>query len=192
MHKSIKTRIITIILTFTFVITLFTVSICFSSFQSLLTNSLINSTKFNLQLASKSISSSMNSVLAFSNWCNAKNIFSSYLSSDPKKQPSISLSAWKQLREELINNPSASHIDRIVIGSEKGSYLHTTSNTSVNAFNMVEVITSLPYFNELYNSPDTKWIGLVSNPFSNNKEEQMIPIIRPIYSPYNNLNFAHV
>lgn len=183
--KSIKSKIIHITLLVTLMITLLVVSICYHSFHTLLTNSLIESTNCQLQFISHSISSKLFPVINLSDWCSQKNILINYLTSPNEPLPSASYSAWQQLNEEYINNASKNYINRLVIGSDKKNYLHVSSISSFNAFNMVSTITNLSYFDTLYNSPNLNWIGIVPDPFGDCKDDKIIPLIRPIYSRYN-------
>lgn len=182
---NIQSKLVHITLISTFMITLIIVSICYTSFHKLLKNSLIESTTANLRLTMNSLSSNMTPIINFSNWCSNKSVLTTYLINNETPDSSSSYSTWSQLREEYLNNASAHYIDRVVIGNDSPHYLHVSSITSFNAFNMVSTITNLPYFNTLYESNTLKWIGIVPNPFSDNSNELMIPIIRPIYSPYN-------
>lgn len=181
-NHTIKTNIIKITLIVTLLITLSTASICFSFFNRLLSNSLSESTHYTLKLIMNNFSNNMDPILSLSNWCSNKDTISKYLVADDTK--SISLVAWQRLKEEYLNNPSAQFIQRIVIGNSSKHYLHTSNLTSTNTFNMVDRITTLPYFDELYNANDFKWIGFVPSLFENSQEQLSIPIIRPVFSPY--------
>lgn len=183
---TIQLKLVHMTLIFTLIITLLIVSICYTSFHTLLRNSLIESTNSNLRLIMNALSSNIEPIIDFSNWCSNKTILATYLTSNENPDSSSAYSTWMQLKEEYLNNASARYINRVVIGNDASHYLHVSSITSFNAFNMVSTITSLPYFETLYESDTPIWVGIVSNPFSDQKGEQMLPIIRPIYSKYNN------
>lgn len=182
---TIQSKLCSIILISTFMIAFIIVSICYTSFHKLLKNSLIESTTANLHLTMNALSSNMEPIINFSNWCSHKTIITNYLNHNNILHPTSTYSAWLQLREEYLNNASTHYMDRVVIGNDSSQYLHVSSIASFNAFNMVHTITNLPYFDTLYNSNNLEWIGIVPNPFSDDIGEQMLPIIRPVYSPYN-------
>ena len=181
----IQSKLVHIILISTFLIALIIVSICYTSFHKLLKESLIESTTANLRLTMNSLSSNMEPIINFSNWCSNKTILTTYLTNNEVSNSSSAYSTWLQLKDEYLNNASSHYIDRVIIGNDSPHYLHVSSVASFNAFNMVSTVTKLPYFDSLYESKDLMWIGIVPNPFSDDPNEQMIPIIRPIYSPYN-------
>lgn len=182
---NVQSKLVHIILISTFSIAFIIVSICYTSFHKLLKNSLIESTTANLRLTMNSLSSNMEPIINFSNWCSNKTILTTYLTNNEVSNSFSAYSTWLQLKEEYLNNASAHYLDRVVIGNDAPHYLHVSSVASSNAFNMVSTITNLPYFDALYESENLEWIGIVPNPFSDDSNEQMIPIIRPIYSPYN-------
>lgn len=181
----VQSKLVHIILISTFLIAFIIVSLCYTSFHKLLKESLIESTTANLRLTMNSLSSNMEPIINFSNWCSNKTILTTYLTNNEVSNSSSAYSTWLQLKEEYLNNASSHYIDRVVIGNDSPHYLHVSSVASFNAFNMVSTVTHLPYFDALYKSTNLKWIGIVSNPFSDDSNDQMLPIIRPIYSPYN-------
>lgn len=184
-RKSIKFKLISMTLYFTFFIALFIVSICYTSFHNLLNSSLIESTTSHLQLIANDISSSVQPAIDLANWCSHKNVIINYLSSPDAAHTALTTSAWQQLKEEYTSPQSSNYISRVVIGNYRKNYLHVSRIASFNAFNMVDTITHLPYFDQLYNSRELTWVGPTNNPFSDQKDELMLPIITPIYSKYN-------
>lgn len=184
-YHSIQSKLIYIILSSTFLIAFIIVSICYTSFHKLLKGSLIESTTANLHLTMNSLSSNMAPIINFSNWCSNKSLLTTYLSRNNVSDSSADYSTWLQLKEEYLSNASSHYLSRVVIGNTSSHYLHISSVASFNAFNLVETVTHLPYFNTLYESKDLRWTGIVADPFSDDSNAQMIPIIRPIYSPYN-------
>lgn len=186
---SIQSKLIYITLTSTFLIAFVIVSICYISFSKLLKESLIESTTANLHLTMNSLSSNMGPLINFSDSFSNKPLLATYLSSnhspDSSLDSSTTYSTWVQLKEDYLSNASSHYLNRVVIGNSSSDYLHVSSVASFNAFNLVETITHLPYFDTLYSSKDLIWTGIVSDPFSDDSNDQIIPIIRPIYSPYN-------
>lgn len=183
LSQSIKSKLIRITVIITLVITIFVASICFLLFQSLLYRSIIQSTQFNLQLIINTFSTNMTPITTLSKWSTSNILISNYLvTQSPDKSKAIE--AYDRLNEEYLNNRSSIFINRIILSNNQGKYLHISHINTYSALNMVKTVTSLPYFDNLYDDRTFEWIGLVSNPFSDNKNEKVIPIIRPIYAPY--------
>ncbi len=189
----IKFKIIRISTVFTLVITILIASICLGTFQHLLLQSLSQSTKYNLQLIMNTISSDMAPVITLSKWCSSNFQISKYLESTlqnpaPKyydkntyyKEVNL---AWNRLREEYRNNRSSIYIDRVIISNFNKNYLQFASVTSFKT-SVVDTIEAQPYFDSLYHSSTDTWAGLVTDPFSEDSEAQIIPIIGPVYYPY--------
>lgn len=218
--KTIRKNITYMTVIFTLVITLSSASVTYYMFNSLLSNSLVQSTSFNLHLISETISSDMSPIITLSKWCSVNSLLSKYLESATElkqiqtiyqntlnenqsesnmdaltelnqsfistkaENRSLSLSAWNRLQEEYRNNRSSLFVNRIIVSNDSERYLQLAPIASYQAFSVNETVTQLPYFDSLYDAPTALWIGLVPNPFSDDKSEQMLPIIRPVYSLY--------
>lgn len=207
---------------FTLMITLSSASITYYMFNTLLSNSLVQSTSFNLHLISETISTDMTPILTLLKWCSTNTLLSRYLESatelktvrnmysdtltthqgeidtDEMQQlnqvlryardsnRALALSAWNRLQEEYRNNRSSVFVNRIIVSNESERYLQLAPIASYQAFSINRTVTELPYFQDLYDAPSPLWIGLVPNPFTDNSSEQMLPLIRPVYSLYGN------
>ncbi len=190
----IKSKIIRISTIFTLVITILIASICLSTFQHLLLQSLSQSTKYNLQLILNTISSDMAPIITLSKWCSSNIQISKYLEStstnptpkyyDRNRYYEEVNTAWNRLREEYRNNRSSLYIDRILISNFNKNYLQYASVTSFKTSDIVDTIEAQPYFETLYGGSMKKWAGLVTDLFSENPGAQIIPIINPVYYPY--------
>lgn len=199
---------------FTLIITIFVASFSYYMFNSLLTNSLVQSTAFNLRLISDTIASDITPILSLANWCNSSSQISRYLESTmdlmdleckylmesrnsglteeqgtalrkaKESTQVLSLLAWDRLQEEYLNSRCSVYISRIIIGNVSRNYLQIASITANDPSNIYEKITQLPYFDDLVNAPSFTWIGLEDNPLSNIRGDKMLPVIRPVYSIY--------
>jgi two-component system sensor histidine kinase YesM len=218
--KAIRKNITYVTVVFTLVLTLSVASISYYMFNSLLSNSLVQSTSFNLHLISETIASQISPIVALSRWSSGNTLLAKYLESsadlksikedyilllqeppsedrssglrrldrkfretDAANKP-LALSAWNRLQEEFRNNRSSVYVSRIIVSNNSDRYLQLTPISGTRVLNVHETITQLPYFQSLYSAPSPVWIGLVADPFSDRKGEQMIPIIRPVYSFY--------
>ena len=209
--KSIKTYLIGVSVVFTLLVTLLITSFVYTLFSRLLSESLIQSTTYNLTLASESISKDLLPILSFANWCESNVELSKYIESanqmnraavDYSAFPSLetkeiyeneknvvrqqSLSSWKRLLEEFRNNRSSLYISRIIVSSFNGNYLQISPMSSYHALNIYETITQLDGFEKQLNSKNPLWTGIEKDPFGGTPEAKMIPLIRPIYAAYSN------
>jgi two-component system sensor histidine kinase YesM len=123
-------------------------------------------------------------ITTLSKWSSSNMMIATYLASEKEHSKSIAINTYNRLNEEYLNNRSSLYINRIVVSNTQKTYLHISHANNYSALNITETISSLPYFDTLYNNRTFKWIGLVSNPFSDDKKEKVIPIIRPVYAPY--------
>lgn len=210
-NQSIKIYLISISVIFTLVITFLVASFSYYSFNTLLSKSLIQSTSFNLNLASETISRDMLPIISFSKWCETNIALSKYIetASDMEELKNIyiniplsstkdsyenandsvkiqSLISWKRLLEEYRNNRSSSYIERIIVSSHYGNYLQFSPISTYHSRNIYTTITELPIFDTQLNANTIEWTGLEKNPFNTTTNELIIPIIRPIYGSYNN------
>lgn len=210
-HQSIKAYLIGISVLFTLVITVLVVSFSYYSFNSLLSKSLIQSTSFNLHLASETIISDMMPVISMSRWSETNSQLSKYLDEASKMEHYLdlyrktptnanetlykqskdivriqSLTSWKRLQEEYRNNRSSLFIDRIIISSHYGNYLQISPISSYLAKSVYDTITDLSVFETQLAASDIEWTGLTQNPFSEDPSALVIPIIRPVYASFSN------
>lgn len=210
-NKSIKTYLIGISVIFTLVMTVLVVSVSYYTFNTLLSKSLIQSTSYNLHLASESITGDIMPIISMSRWSETNSQLSKYLEvasmmedlrAEYLKTPTFdkeaafknakdivriqSLTSWKRLQEEYRNNRSSLYIDRIIISSFFGNYLQISPISSYYAGNVFETITSFENFNEQLESADLFWTGLIKNPFSEGDSDYILPVIRPVYATFTN------
>lgn len=192
--KTIRGKIIASTAGTTLIIAIATIAVCFSVFQTFLRRNQIQSAEYNLQLVSRNVDGDMQNILYFSNWCTVSPDLVRYLETfqDQAKMPSISsenaflrtmaLNSYERLREEYRNTNANQYITRVLVSpANRKNYLQISDTASSSA--SVEFIYREPFFQALFDSPDYLWIGIVSDPFS--RQQQIIPIIRPIYNQYN-------
>lgn len=170
----------------TLFITFFMASVFFFTFQSLLKKSLIESTEFSLNQAMSSISGEMESLLKLSRWADTNTIILSYLS-DHSQSNRQKLDAYKRLNEEYSNTKAGGYISRIIIADKTGRFIQEVKASSDSSSRDYAIMAELPFFSELLEAPDYRWIGMIPDPHNRtNQNKQVIPIIRPVYSKYNN------
>lgn len=183
--KTIKNRI-TIVIMFSTIITTILISYyCFSTFQYLLRKNLIQSTGSNLQLVMKNIENNMGNIENLAKWCTTNSSISSYVVNSPNRiSGRDSLNTYYRLKEELLNSRSSSYVRRLLISNSRNALMQIIDNTYEGNPSDGKTSRETPYFQELIEARDLKWIGLQKDPFKSNINSTMIPIIRPIYSSF--------
>lgn len=181
--KTIKFRITTIIMITTIVTTSIISYFCFYRFHKLLRNNLINSTGSNLQLVMKNIENNMYNIEDLTRWCTTNSSISSFVVKAPNYITGReSLSTYYNLQNQLLNSKSSNHINKILVSNYRNALLQISDNTYEGSCVDGKTSRQAPFFDELIEDDDFKWIGLKDNPFRNKKSEMIIPIVRPIYS----------
>lgn len=183
MRKTVKNRITFASVIVTFLTVLLTFSVCFSLFQNMLRKNVIQSTEFGLTVAGNNINEQINNLLFLPNWVNATSMMTSMLSKGDTYSNALRLEAYNRLFEEYTTNPAREYITRFMIAGNNGLYLQILKSTNDGTPSDYERCKSLPFFEELLNSPEQKWIGVVYDPMSITGR-QIIPIIRPVFSSY--------
>ena len=183
--KTIKTRITIIIMFSTIMTTILISYFCFSTFQYLLRKNLIQSTGSNLQLVMKNIENNMENIENLARWCTANSSISSYVVNAPDRVSGRdALKIYYRLQEELLNSKSSNHVGRLIISNQRNALLQTINGMSEGLLSDGKTSREVPYFQELIEARDFKWIGLKQDPFNNKTNSSIIPIIRPLYSSF--------
>lgn len=183
--KTIKARITIIIMFSTIMTTILISYFCFSTFQYLLRKDLIKSTGSNLQLVMKNIENNIDNIENLAKWCSTNTLISSYVSNAPQNISSTeSINTYKRLKEELLNSRASNYIGRLIISNQKNALLQTLDGASEGFLSDGIISRSVPYFEELVQARDFKWVGLKRDPFQSKMNSFIIPIIRPVYSSF--------
>lgn len=197
--KTIRGKIITMTASITVMITIITVSICFSIFQSFLKKNQLQSAEFNLQLVANNVSSDIKDIVYLSKWCSSNTDLLDYLeafydkdklavaSKTDKSLKPKAISTYLRLKEEYFNTKPSDYISRLVITNNNSTnFLQIiASGTGSTAYNPATLAAS-EFYPDLYNSPDYEWIGFTDDPFfSDTYPGLILPIVRPIYNQFN-------
>lgn len=184
--KTIKARITIVIMTSTILTTILISYFCFSTFQYLLRKNLIQSTGSNLQLVMRNIENNMDNVENLAKWCSNNSLISSYVSNAPEHISSYdSLNTFKRLKEELLNSRVSNYVGRLIVSNNRNALLQAVDGANEGFPWDRKIIRSVPYFDELVQAREFKWIGLEKDPFQSKSNADIIPVIRPVYSQYN-------
>lgn len=189
--KTIRGKLMVLTAAITLIITVITTTVCFSVFQSFLRKNQIQSAEFSLQVVNNNIGADMKDIIYFSKWCCSNGAILDYLEAfqDEEKLPTASkdanrlrplaLSTHNRLKEEYYNTRSNEYMSRVLISTNnENNFLQMAAFSNSFPSYAARQIRQAEYFDQLYGAKNFLWIGLV-------KEQQFIPIIRPIYNEFN-------
>lgn len=187
-YKSIKGRFLLITLVLILMAGISTSAFSYQMFTRNMTNNLIHSTETSLQIFVSQINNTLNEICTLTDWCrNNSQILSFAMTPKTKSNYNrVTSSAADRLDEEFRYNPSGKYICRLVIaGSSRSDYLQVMPNASYSVDKpLPALIQELPYYDQLFFAEDYKFdIGFYEDPFLPSRP-QMLPLIRPIYHPY--------
>lgn len=196
--KTIRGKLMTLTASVTLLITILTTSVCFSVFQSFLRKNQIQSAEFSLQVVNNNIAADMKDIIYFSKWCCSNSSIINYLEAfkDQPKLPTaqkdmanlrpLALSTHSRLKEEYYNTRPNEYMSRVIISSnDESNFLQMAASANYTSSYSAMIIRQESFFQELYESSDFRWIGLVKDPFSDISQETFIPIVRPVYNEFN-------
>ena len=197
--KTIRTQLMAAAAGFTLLISLITLTIYFSVFQSFLRKNQIQSSEFNLQLVTTRVASDMADIIYFSKWTCSNNEVLNYLermdsvsvlspssSVETENLRSLALNSFDRFKEEYQNTRPNEYITHALISANsRKHFLHILGPSESSRTNASELIWQAPYFESLLQAPDFKWIGLQDDLFFKVNPPKVIPIIRPVYNAYN-------
>ena len=194
--KTIRSKILLSTAAITAVITILTVSVCYSLFQSFLKRNQLQSAEYSLQVLSGSVGSSVESILGLNQWCCSSLDIGRYLESfrNQKQMPSISsdssslritaLNAYERLKEEYHNTSSHEYLSKVIISPlNRRNYLQISDTSSASTPQAVDHFQQAGFFQPLLDAPGYQW-QIVDDPLSPASKERVIPLLRPVRSPY--------
>lgn len=157
-------------------------------FSRNLRQNLIQTAETNLQFLRAEINEDLSNLLEFSRWSRGNTELVAYVSADPSDEnySMLTKQATDRLAEEYLGNPASSYLSRVIIANKDGStYLQRMSDSSYSIdLDLVRIIRALPYYDMLINAPGTRFdVGIQNDPFMR-RSERMLPVLRPIESPY--------
>ena len=197
MPKTIRSKILLITAIVTAALTTLTVSVCFSLFQTFLRQNQLQSAEYSLQVFSGNVSSAMENILNFNQWCCSNMDLARYLEAFQNKDhmPSISsadsglritaLNAYDRLKEEYHNTYAHEYLTRVIISPDKGRcYLQISDTSAAGTAGDIDRLRQEDFFQNALDNDQYLWIGLMEDPLVSVKDSLILPVIRPIQSPY--------
>ncbi len=193
--KTIRMQLMAAAAGITLIISLMTLTIYFSLFQSFLRKNQIQSSEFNLQLVTSHVSSSMADIIYFSKWTCSNSEILNYLErmetvSGPAPSSEnlrlLALNSFERFKEEYQNTLPNEYITHALISTNsRKQFLHILGPSESSRAKAAEIIYLAPYFDTLLQAPDFKWIGLQDDLFVRVNPPKVLPIIRPVYNEFN-------
>lgn len=197
LYKSIRGRFLIITLVLILFVGISTSALSYQMFSKNLTNNLIHSAETNLQLFASQLDRSLNEITSLTDWCrnNSETVAFVMTPKSASNYNRVTSSAFDRLEEEFLANHSAKYLCRLVIaGNDRTDYLQVMPNTSYSIDRPIpSIVQKLPYFDQLIGADDYDFgIGFQEDPFLSSRP-QMLPIIRPVYHPYqpNTVGFVY-
>lgn len=184
--KTIKAKLSGLTVIFTLITTIIMASVSFYLFQVFLQKNLIQTTEFSLKLVMDSMDADMNELVTLSKWCGSNKTISDYLqyNREGPAYTSLSLEAFERTKEESQNSKISKYIKRIMISDNDNNFIQVIAKASDLYTSDPQAVKELYFFDEMMKSDKTQWIGIVTDPLTKSIPEQVIPIVRPIYSIY--------
>lgn len=197
--KTVRNQIIISTAAITLIIAAITVTICFSVFQSFLRKAEIQSAEFNMQVISNNVSSDMDHIFSFVDWCSSNTEINHFLRvfQNQEKMPTISsedfslrtvaLNTYSRLKEQYNDTPSSEkYMSRVLISPENRKvYLQLSDTSATNTSSAADIVYADEHFQRLLNAPEYLWNGLHPDPLLESDSPKFLPIVRPIYNQYN-------
>lgn len=184
MYKSIKKKILRISVTFTLIMGLLVAGTCYFLFYHYNRNSLTHSTEVNVQHIADAINEEYDNVESLVRWCQLNLRLLPYsLYQDNSGNSRLAL--YERLNNQFGTTDSTGYIHRFVVSNFSDYYIQIVSTVFSTTADVPAVIMGQDYFYPTLEAGDFDFsMGLVDDPLMRTSK-QMLPIIRPIYHPYN-------
>lgn len=196
-YKTIKGRFLIITATIMLIIGIGTSTFALALFSKNLRSNQIHSLETSLQLLGNTIDTNIADILLLSQWSSTNNSMVDFVMTD-KSQPSynaITSNSFEALNQACLRSKAAQYIQRVIVANkDRSDHLQITSTQLSTAKDVVGIIQELPYYSELIEDSDYKFqVGLQTDPFLR-RETNMLPVIHPVYHPYENrvVGFSYI
>lgn len=187
--KTIKGRFLLIVIILTLVIGTSVTTLSYTMFYQNLRKNIIHSTETSLQFLSSDIADSLDDIFTLCHFFHTNQEILNFVMTGPEseKYNSKTRIAKDRMEDEIRANSSSSYIQRIVVANtERTDYIQTIHSSEYSIERpLVQIIQELSYFEDLlYASTYSFDFGFQKDEFLKS-EILMLPVIRPIYHPYN-------
>lgn len=174
--KTIKLKVISIMVAFTLLVTVLIGAISLYSAQTFVQRSLIQATEFNLQLVAGLVSQDMENLDYLAKWCGSSSEITGYLSSTNQDRWRVqAMEAFERQKEEFQNSQSSLYVRRMIV-TDGGEKLLQVGNMSTD--NSPVTPYSLYKLGAINRS--VAWESIETDPFAPPQSLPVIPIVEPI------------
>lgn len=195
--KSVKGQLLLITTAIMLLIGIGTSILGYVMFSKNLKSNQVHAAQGNLQFLKSEIDTHISDIMDLSMRSRTNSNIMSFITTSPEAPSynAITNHASQWLKEEYLSNSASAYIDRIVVANtNRSDFLQITPTVYSTGKSMIDIITGLPYYDTLINSPDYTFdIGVQTDPFLRTKMP-MLPVIRPIYSAYDSsiIGFSYI
>ena len=195
--KSVKGQLLLITTAIMLLIGIGTSILGYVMFSKNLKSNQVHAAQGNLQFLKSEIDTHISDIMDLSMRSRTNSNIMSFITTSPEAPSynTITNLASLCLKEVYLSNSASAYIDRIVVANtNRSDFLQITPTVYSTGKSMIDIITGLPYYDTLINSPDYTFdIGVQTDPFLRTKMP-MLPVIRPIYSAYDSsiIGFSYI
>ncbi len=187
MRISIKKKILMISITFSLIMGLLVAGISYSIFYHYNKNNLMHDAELNVSHITDAINTDAEPILSLVRWCQVNTKLLPYqLYGDNSGNSRRSL--YERLNDQynsIIRSSSAGYVQRMVVSNFSDYYIQIVSASYSTTANVPSILMEQDYFDGALYSPTLDLsMGFVDDPLMRG-EKPVLPIIRPIYHPYN-------
>ena len=195
--KSVKGQLLLITTAIMLLIGIGTSILGYIMFSKNLKSNQVHAAQSNLQFLKSEIDTHISDIMDLSMRSRTNSNIMCFITTSPEAPSynTITNHASQWLKEEYLSSSASAYIDRIVIANtSRNDFLQITPTVYSTGKSMIDIITGLPYYETLINSPNYTFdIGVQTDPFLRAKMP-MLPVIRPIYSAYDSsiIGFSYI
>ncbi len=184
MHNSIKRRILFVSISFTLLMGLLASAISYSIFYHYNKDSLAHSTELNVQHIASAINEETDAVESLVRWCQHNALLLPYqLYTD--RTGTARRGLYKRLSDQYDSKGRDLHVQRLVVSDFSEYYVQIVPATYSTTANVPNVIMEQDYFTAALESDNLDLsMGFVEDSLVRGSKP-VLPVIRPIYNPYN-------
>lgn len=187
MKTSIKKKILMISIMFSLIMGLLVAGISYSIFYHYNKNNLTHDTELNVSHITDAINTDAEPVLSLVRWCQVNTKLLPYqLYGDNSGNSRRSL--YERLNDQynsVLRSSTAGYVQRLVVSNFSDYYIQIVSASYSTTVDVPSILMQQDYFDAALTSPTLNLsMGFVDDPLMRS-EKPVLPIIRPIYHPYN-------
>jgi two-component system sensor histidine kinase YesM len=182
--KTIKGRIIISTLLFSFILSFFIAVASYRVYHNYLRQNLIRSSELSLQVIADTINNHLRNIYSLAEWCQVNDTigeFALYGSKTAKQK----LKVYDYLGAHYNSNNSSEYIQRVLVASNMKEFVQIVTASHSSATDVFHVVSELEYFDAALNREQVGFdMGFVYDPFKPRSQINILPLVRPIFSPY--------